>query len=69
MKIPKVCQYCGQEFVARTTVTQYCSDNCAKRAYKKRKREEKMKAVLELMPAFVLDAIGLYQTMTGRTWD
>lgn len=45
MKIPKICQYCGQEFVARTTVTQYCSDNCAKRAYKKRKREEKMKAV------------------------
>lgn len=45
MKIPKVCQYCGQEFIARTTVTQYCSDNCAKRAYKKRKREEKLKAV------------------------
>ncbi len=45
MKIPKVCQYCGKEFIARTTVTQYCGDNCAKRAYKKRKREEKMKAV------------------------
>ena len=45
MKIQKVCQFCGDEFIARTTVTKYCSDNCAKRAYKKRKREEKMKAV------------------------
>jgi nucleotidyltransferase substrate binding protein (TIGR01987 family) len=31
--------------------------------------EEKLQAVLALMPAFVEDAIGLYQTMTGSTWD
>lgn len=32
--------------MARTTVTKYCGDTCAKRAYKKRKRDEKIKAAL-----------------------
>lgn len=47
LQIPKVCQHCGNSFVARTTVTKYCGDTCAKRAYKKRKRDEKVKAALE----------------------
>lgn len=38
-----ICRFCGDEFIAKTTVTQYCSDNCAKRAYKKRKRDEKLR--------------------------
>ena len=29
---------------------------------------EKAKACLELMPEFIDDAIGLYQTMSGKTW-
>ena len=28
-------------------MTKYCGDSCAKRAYKKRKRDEKIKAALE----------------------
>lgn len=43
MKIQKICGHCGQQFIARTTVTKYCGDNCAKRAYKARVREEKIK--------------------------
>ena len=31
--------------------------------------EEKLQAVLALMPAFVADAIDLYTRMTGSTWD
>ena len=46
LQIPKGCQHCGNSFVARTTVTKYCGDTCAKRAYKKRKRNEKIKAAL-----------------------
>jgi len=42
IRIDKIYQFCGIEFIARTSVTQYCSDNCAKRAYKKRKRDEKL---------------------------
>jgi len=42
ISINKVCQYCGIEFVAKTTVTKFCSDDCAKRAYKLRLRTEKL---------------------------
>ncbi|MFW6275141.1 MAG: helix-turn-helix domain-containing protein [bacterium] len=42
IEIKKVCQYCGNEFTARTTTTKYCGDVCAKRAYKARKRNEKI---------------------------
>ena len=30
---------------------------------------EKAQACLELMPNFIEDAIGLYQTMSGETWE
>ena len=40
IRIVKICEYCKKEFVARTTVTQCCSDGCAKRFYKARLREK-----------------------------
>jgi len=42
IRIEKTCQFCGQTFTAKTTVTQFCSDMCAKRSYKKRKRDGKI---------------------------
>lgn len=45
--IPKTCQHCGNLFTARTTVTKYCGDSCAKKAYKARKRQEKVEAALQ----------------------
>lgn len=42
IRIEKVCTFCGANFTAKTTVTQFCSDNCAKRSYKQRKREGKI---------------------------
>lgn len=36
--IKRICQFCGTEFTARTTVTKYCSLKCSQRAYKSRKR-------------------------------
>ena len=42
IRVQRICQYCGNEFTAKTTVTKYCSDNCAKRAYKLRKKNEKI---------------------------
>jgi excisionase family DNA binding protein len=44
IRIKRVCQHCGKDFIAKTTSTQYCGDNCAKRAYKVRKRTEKIEA-------------------------
>lgn len=43
IKIQRICQYCEQEFTARTTVTKYCSLKCNQRAYKERNRAEKVK--------------------------
>ncbi len=40
IRLKKICQDCGNLFTAKTTVTKFCSDDCAKRNYKKRKREE-----------------------------
>lgn len=42
IRVQRICQHCGNDFTARTTVTKYCGDNCAKRAYKVRKRNEKI---------------------------
>ena len=42
--IQRICQFCRKEFTARTTVTQYCGDDCAKKAYKLRIREAKVEA-------------------------
>lgn len=44
IRIVRICQHCGNDFIAKTTVTQYCSDNCAKRAYKARQKKAKTQA-------------------------
>jgi len=44
IRLTKVCHYCGNDFTAKTTVTKYCGDNCAKRAYKERQKIEKIKS-------------------------
>ncbi len=50
IKVQRICQHCGNEFTARTTVTMYCSLRCSSLAYKARKRagkiEESNKATL-----------------------
>jgi len=40
IEVQRICQYCEQEFTARTTATKYCSHKCSQRAYKARKRAE-----------------------------
>ena len=47
IRIPRVCRHCNNEFIAKTTVTKYCSDICAKRAYKKRVRKKKIDVAVE----------------------
>lgn len=44
IEIIKRCGWCGKEFVARKTSTEYCSHRCSGLAYKKRKRQEKLEA-------------------------
>lgn len=42
IKITRVCQFCQNEFTARTTKTQYCLLKCSSRAYKARTRQSKI---------------------------
>ena len=42
IRVKRICEYCEMEFTAKTTVTKYCGDTCAKRAYKARKRTAKI---------------------------
>ena len=42
LEIRRICQYCESDFIARTTVTKYCSLKCSSRAYKARTRNKKI---------------------------
>lgn len=42
IKVKRICGHCNREYVAKTTVTKYCSLPCRQRAYKARKRAEKI---------------------------
>lgn len=47
LKIPKNCLHCKNVFTAGKTTTKFCSHTCASRAYKQKKRDEKVKATLQ----------------------
>lgn len=42
IKVNRICKHCNQEFIAKTTVTKYCSHKCASAAYKARTRNTKI---------------------------
>ncbi|MFB9075819.1 helix-turn-helix domain-containing protein [Flavobacterium procerum] len=44
IRITKVCQFCNNEFMAKTIKTRFCSLACESRDYKKRSRENKKEA-------------------------
>jgi len=43
IQIKRICQYCGNEFIAKTTTTAYCSHRCNSLAYKEKIRADKIK--------------------------
>ncbi|MCB0699172.1 MAG: excisionase family DNA-binding protein [Chitinophagales bacterium] len=42
LRIPKVCLYCNNNFIAQKMNTKYCSLKCAQRNYKQQQREKKL---------------------------
>ena len=42
IKIERICEWCGKQFPAQTTVTRFCSKRCAEHSYKERMRQKKM---------------------------
>ena len=45
--ISRLCDHCGNSFIARTTVTRFCSKICNSRFYKKRMRDKKILKSIE----------------------
>jgi excisionase family DNA binding protein len=43
IRVDRICENCNTTFIAKTTVTRFCGDHCAKIAYKKRQRDHKVK--------------------------
>jgi excisionase family DNA binding protein len=42
IEVQRICQHCGNEFTARTTVTRFCSHRCASAAHKQKVRVGKI---------------------------
>jgi excisionase family DNA binding protein len=47
IRITKVCEYCKNEFEARTILTRYCSHVCNRKAYRHAEREEKLQLAIK----------------------
>ncbi len=62
MHVQRVCEECGSEFTARTTVTRFCSEKCAKRSYKKRIRKGKIESSNEETSQKLAQPINTLQT-------
>ncbi|MGD9588721.1 MAG: helix-turn-helix domain-containing protein [Pyrinomonadaceae bacterium] len=39
LRLTRICEHCGDQFIARTSVTKFCGQPCASRAYKARFRK------------------------------
>lgn len=64
IKLPKFCDHCGKAFIAQKTTTQFCGHPCASRAYKKRKREEKVNAEFKSQQSKIVSAAPVVATET-----
>ena len=42
IKVERICEWCGKNFIAQTTVTRFCSKRCSEHAYKERLRQKKI---------------------------
>jgi excisionase family DNA binding protein len=47
IRIKRICDFCSNEFEAKTTVTRYCSHKCNQRAYKANLRAGKISSSIE----------------------
>lgn len=63
LEIEKICEECGEEFIARKLTTRFCSHRCSSRAYKARKRAE------QIDEATRLDDDSINHNRTGKTYS
>lgn len=60
IEVVKICEFCNNEFIAKTTVTRYCSHKCNSRAYKQKVKESKVdKAITQTNQQKIVSATDL----------
>lgn len=57
IKVQRVCQHCGKEFTARTTVTRYCSLSCNSKHLKQKAKAKKIEASKAEVKRIILQPI------------
>lgn len=45
LRIPKICVFCGERFIAQKTSTRFCSHKCSQRAYKDKLKHQLMASI------------------------
>jgi len=63
-QVQRICQHCDNVFIAKTSVTKYCSHTCNSRAYKANTRKQKIKSSLN-----EIDAVKKKQSNTLKDKD
>lgn len=51
IKVERICEWCGKQFTAQTTVTRFCSKRCSEHAYKERIRQQKIQQANSVVPS------------------
>ncbi len=49
LKIPKICEFCGKPFEAKTVTTRFCSKECGHKADNARKKEKRLQEQRETL--------------------
>ena len=69
IKISRICEYCKKEFIAKTTVTRFCSKSCNGREHKRRVKRLKIEASnkeTEKIKTSSIDFINAKQILTVK---
>ena len=45
IRVEKICEHCGEKYIAKTMITRYCSHLCNRKAYQEKKRYEKINGI------------------------
>ena len=56
IRIKKVCEYCGEVFIAKTLKTRFCSHRCNSKSYKQKQRDTRLAEASEVEPQTTVEA-------------
>jgi len=69
ISITRICEHCSKEFTAKTTVTRFCGDECAKRSYKLRRKNAKQQKMQDKIEASNKQTQAIRDIPKNQVWD